>query len=288
MQSIIVRTADRDYEVKTFKFPGGELQVEVVDFPKVLNDHVVVITRIQSSDDLVQLILVKQVIDQTTNVESKGLVLPYFPYARQDRIAENNQAFSLRAMTDLINHLNFDQVTVVDPHSDVTAALLDNVEVVDQVDVVLKHDTLRFWLSQSSSLLVSPDAGSSKKAERIAKALNKSVITAGKTRNFQTGEITGTVIHNPEMITPNSDLIIVDDICDGGRTFIELAKTLKAHNPRSISLYVTHGIFSKGFEVFDGLITQIFTTDSFNHDQTSKNIPVYSKCLAFDYLGTMS
>ena len=64
----------------------------------------------------------------------------------------------------------------------------------------------------------------------------------------------------------------MDDICDGGRTFIELAKALKVDGPRSVWLYVTHGIFSQGFGVFAG----IFTTDSFESDATpTAEVPVY-------------
>ena len=55
---------------------------------------------------------------------------------------------------------------------------------------------------------------------------------------------------------------IVDDICDGGRTFIEIAKYLKeadSIDSSRIHLMVTHGFFTKGLGVFDGLIDHIYT-----------------------------
>ena len=62
----------------------------------------------------------------------------------------------------------------------------------------------------------------------------------------------------------------VDDICDGGRTFIELGKVLRAKGASKLVLSVTHGIFSRGpalvFEMFDA----IYTTDSIRNSDNEK------------------
>ena len=83
------------------------------------------------------------------------------------------------------------------------------------------------------------------------------VVECSKLRNINTGEIRGTKVHSTGFL--NHDCVIVDDICDGGRTFIEIAKVLKQKGAGKIKLYVTHGIFSKGLDVFDGLIDEIYT-----------------------------
>ncbi|MEQ2351952.1 phosphoribosyltransferase family protein [Pseudoalteromonas piscicida] len=85
------------------------------------------------------------------------------------------------------------------------------------------------------------------------------VIQAQKVRNLKTGEIVQTQVLGE---VKGKDLLIVDDICDGGRTFTELAKVLKAQGANSIALYVTHGIFSQGLGVFSGLIDTVYTTNS--------------------------
>ena len=59
--------------------------------------------------------------------------------------------------------------------------------------------------------------------------------------------------------------IITDDICDGGYTFIKVAEQLKAKGASKVILFVTHGIFSKGLDVFEGLIDHVYTTTSFEH-----------------------
>jgi ribose-phosphate pyrophosphokinase len=68
------------------------------------------------------------------------------------------------------------------------------------------------------------------------------------------------------------DVLIVDDICSGGRTFIEISKILSQRNVGKIYLYVTHGIFDIGIiPILDSGICKIITTNSFiensNHER---------------------
>ena len=77
---------------------------------------------------------------------------------------------------------------------------------------------------------------------------------ASKIRDTKTGYITETKLQGE---VRGRDVLIFDDICDGGRTFIELAKSLKAKGAKKISLYITHGIFSKGKDVLYNHIDEI-------------------------------
>jgi len=109
-----------------------------------------------------------------------------------------------------------------------------------------------------------------KKTLKISEQFNgvPEVIQAHKVRNLKTGEIIKTeVLGNVE----GKNVLIADDICDGGRTFIELAKVLKNEGALEVSLFITHGIFSKGLDVFTGLIEHIYTTDSFKAANEFKN-----------------
>jgi len=84
------------------------------------------------------------------------------------------------------------------------------------------------------------------------------IIECSKRRDVRTGKIEETVVHyRPEFHGRNC--VMVDDICDGGKTFIEIAKKLKEKNCGKIFLVVTHGIFSKGMSVFRGLIDEVHT-----------------------------
>jgi ribose-phosphate pyrophosphokinase len=114
-----------------------------------------------------------------------------------------------------------------------------------------------------SVCLVSPDAGAYKKVFDVAKEFNiEKIITATKVRDLKTGQILHTEVPTPDM---HNDIkyVIIDDICDGGRTFTEIAKAIKATRPTAkIYLIVTHGIFSGGFAQLGEYFEQIFTTNS--------------------------
>ena len=196
-----------------------------------------------------------------------ALKMHYVPFSRQDRHFKN-ECFTLKSFCNLVNNCKFNRVVINDPHSDVTPALLNNCYVNDE------HDALALALKSlvvgglfnkvkfvSKFHFLSPDAGALKKVNKLAMQHNpESVIQCTKHRDIKTGDITGTEVFN----IPKDDypIIIIDDICEGGRTFIEIAKILKKDNPeRSVILCVTHGFFSAGLDVFDGLIDGIFTRE---------------------------
>ena len=181
------------------------------------------------------------------------------------------EAFSLKTVARLINILGFDEVVACDPHSDVTAALVENIRVIPQVDLVVAHEGVS-RIIHSGVTVVAPDAGAAKKAFAVASHYRLPLLTASKIRDVATGSITRTEMHDGTAVSGRRALI-VDDICDGGRTFVELAKVLKASGAQRVYLYVTHGIFSQGLGVFAGLIDGIFTTDTFLSEHVHDRLP---------------
>ena len=111
--------------------------------------------------------------------------------------------------------------------------------------------------------IICPDAGARKRIDTIAKEVQTDkVIYFNKKRDLLTGNILG--IDSEYQNFKNKKCIIIDDICDGGRTFIEIAKYLKSYDADEIILYITHGIFSKGLECLkEAGIDKIFTTNSY-------------------------
>jgi len=251
----------------SFTFSGGEEHVrfnpeEFVDVVKLE-----IFERLTSSSKTIRLMMMVDALRRMVGPKvAMELVIPYFPYARQDRVCVGGEALGVAVMAGIINSLNFDKVTIWDAHSDVTPALINNVTNTSQLSLVKKCTDLNKLLSSGSITLVSPDAGASKKTMKIAEAFgNKSqVVQAQKVRDLKTGKIIKTQIQDD---VSGKDILIADDICDGGRTFIELAKVLKQNGANKITLFITHGIFSKGLEVFDGLIDVIYTTDSIRAKQ---------------------
>ena len=248
---------------ESFTFSGGEEHVRFDPIDLSNTVKIEIFARLTDSSTLIQLMIavdaLKRLTNETLPIE---LIAPYFPYARQDRVCVEGEALGAAVMANFINQLHFSKVTIWDAHSDVSPALLNRVINVDQVSLLTRCDALSHRLKKGELTLISPDAGASKKTMKISEAFNgePDVIQAQKVRNLKTGDIIKTEVMGD---VKGKKILIADDICDGGKTFIELAKVLKNNGAVEVSLFITHGIFSKGFAVFEGLIDSIYTTDSF-------------------------
>ncbi len=164
-------------------------------------------------------------------------------------------------MARLINAADFDAVTFWDVHN------LDAAIAVFEAPKVVNVEAAAFVAKMaltSIPVVVAPDKGATTRAFECATALNTSWLTADKKRDPNDGKITGMELMNADLIEPQTaDFLMVDDICDGGRTFIELAKILRPLTTGKILLYVTHGIFSTGFAELIRHIDHIYTPNPF-------------------------
>lgn len=240
--NITHHTTELEYEF--FKFPGGELHFKFENLPLDTIEYISIEADLVNSDEIILLCLMADYFKC-----KKELRLMYTPYARQDRVTSRQEPFSFKTFARIINACGFDSVVLHDPHSDVTPALIENCVVVERVKMLPMP-------LPANIIIVSPDAGAMKANNVIAKEYKCQHICATKIRDVQTGEITETQLHT-DIDLKGRSLLILDDICDGGRTFIELAKVLKKHEPRRISLHITVGIFSKGIEVLEEHFDQI-------------------------------
>lgn len=252
-----------ELEYKEFIFPGGEVGIKLnAGNYKYLWDKSPVQTitaRLSCSNEIIALAMIKDALSRFDKTPI-NLVMPYVPYGRQDRVCDKGEAFSLKVFCDFINSLNFNSVTICDPHSDVTPALLNNLTVITQADII--HKYIEFGNQNKLRVLVSPDAGANKKTLEIAKYFDHdNFVRADKIRDVTNGNIKETIVYCDDF--KGRDVLVCDDICDGGRTFVELAKVCKAKNCGKFILYVTHGIFSKGIDtLLENGIDEIWTTNS--------------------------
>jgi ribose-phosphate pyrophosphokinase len=212
------------------------------------------------------IIAANQALREFSYVENVKLNVPYFLGARSDRKFESGTSSYLKTVIcPIINAQNFSRVTVLDPHSDVLEACLNNYHKHNNhrlaKDALSDIDTNK---DVSELCLVSPDAGAYKKIFDVAKKFGiENIITATKVRDIRSGNIIRTEIPT---LNQHEDLkyVIIDDICDGGRTFIELAKAIKGSRPSAkVYLIVTHGIFSAGFKELSQYFERIYTTNSY-------------------------
>ena len=252
-------------EINYGKFSGGEVYFKI-ESPEDIESEIVyqpgvpntITANITNSDEVFVLMNLKNVLDNViaraaTLIDSRVvLYLPYLPYARHDRPMHNFDSHGLKVFCNLINSLNFHNVVIHDCHSDVGIGLLNNCVNVPQ-DRLLSDFSDNILQINNIDYIIAPDNGAVKKASKIAKEFQLPLITCLKERDLATGHIAKYRILDP--IEKPGKALIVDDICDGGATFNILAKSLKEDTPvTEISLYVTHGIFSKGLdELFENI-----------------------------------
>jgi ribose-phosphate pyrophosphokinase len=250
-------SSDQEIEFQSFTFSGGEPHIKIASKINA-NVSVTITHRINSFNDLGLLCIAVDALKRM-NVKEINAFIPYFPAARQDRVMIPGEALSVKVYADIINSLNLNKIQVFDPHSEVTSALLNNCEVITNynfIQQVIKK-------TGKEVILISPDGGALKKIYKVSEYLGGiEVIECSKSRDVKTGKLTGFKVYSEDLEGKNC--LIVDDICDGGGTFIGLAEELKSKNAGNLYLAVSHGIFSKGFNELNSVFERIITTNSFN------------------------
>lgn len=254
--SLDITLDDKPVGLKTFTFSGGEVQVRLDLAPdEIIAFHRIDITaHIWSSDDLMELLLIANAIRRLYPSVTISLTLPYLPYARQDRACHRGEAFALDTLADLLKLGKFHPITVWDVHSEVAKDLIPGLVNVPAVEFV-RH----LPLASNSTVVVAPDKGAKKRAAACADELYCPLVLATKSRNADDGSLA-----DPQVNTPHigaMDFLIVDDICDGGRTFVNLARVLRPLTDGKILLYVTHGIFSNGYNDLREVIDHIYVAN---------------------------
>ena len=253
-----------DYDI--IQFSGGELHVKLKNFNDFeVDDSTTIFIKTEHTPNymIMELALLVDAIRNVFDARYKLILgLLYVPYGRQDRVCNEGEAFSLRVFADMLNALEFDDVLTLDPHSDVTAAVLNNSSIVDMAtaleDSVLLHNKY--------SHIVSPDAGAYKKTQKVAELFGVPVIPCLKTRDTKTGKLSDPIVVT-NGITDVKRLLIVDDICDKGGTFMMLSTKLKELYPDVlIDLYISHAILPDGSENIKRYFNNIYCANLMNHN----------------------
>lgn len=259
-------TINKDFSAKWVRFSAGEDHVVLTKEDSAFFKLPVITCNWESAEDTMRIKLLKNALDNIGYGNKVKLIIPYMPYSRQDRVTEDGSAFALKCFAEIINGCNFHEVETWDAHSNVTELLINNIVNIDQsrfLEGILRND-------KSVDCIIAPDAGAYKKVYETCSRLPQklkdklTIVCAQKVRNVSTGDIEGMSIDGSQI--KQKHCLVLDDICDGGRTFVELAKVINTYThpftPKSIQLAVTHGIFSKGLEELQKYYSQIYTENN--------------------------
>lgn len=241
---------------KIIRYPDGQLGAEV-DFP--LGKNAVIFRSVNSFDALHEVMVVNSALNR--NAKDTSLVSPYMIGGRSDRKFHPQGTHYLNdVIGPILTSCSFAPVRVLDPHSGTMELCIAPLAEMPLGD-------FHRWVSLQvrNPVIVSPDAGAEYRCVQYCRVneLNPDdwIVACKKVRDLSTGRIISTEIEAKDFA--GRDVLIVDDICDGGATFIELGKKLRGLNCGRLSLAVSHGIFSKAFAELDVIFDHIYCTDSY-------------------------
>jgi len=292
------------YEIS--RFPDGQQSIRLIEngyntfgsLRESDKQHGIMIkSRLNTFSDLELIICATQALKEV-GVKNIELYIPYCIGARSDRkFMEGGINYVKTVIAPIINSQGYSKVTILDPHSDVLEACINNFEKEDNIDLV-SFALVDYFLSKGFETwsaenfenvrFISPDAGALKKVFHVAEAVKyrNEVIIASKHRDLETGKIDYTNV--PMSVNDaDKDVFIIDDICDGGRTFIEIAKAVDEVRKLSSSvkrehygknyLIVTHGIFSFGFDFLVQHFDGIYCTNSVKDVRDGTIVDTFSR-----------
>ena len=193
--------------------------------------------------------------------EDIHLYMPYIPNARQDRVKTGEDVFTLKYFAGIINSLGFKTVTVLDPHSSVSEALINNIVILKPTKYIEAAIAKITAEEGEAPSMFYPDEGAGK---RYSGMIPLPYAFGIKKRDWKTGQILGLEASGDVENIAGKNILIVDDICSKGGTFYFSAKKLKELGAKNIYLHITHCENT----IFDGeilkgeLIKKVFTTNS--------------------------
>ncbi|QKT05731.1 ribose-phosphate pyrophosphokinase [Mycoplasma sp. OR1901] len=219
------------------------------------------------NENMMELLLFIDALKRAS-AKSINIVLSYYGYARQDRKASGRQPIGAKLMADLLQTAGATKITCVDLHNPSIQGFFD-IPVDDlkgqyPIAMALKNMKEKFTV-------VSPDHGGTVRARKLAELIADTVqicIIDKRRTDVNKTEVMG-ILGNIE----NRNAVIIDDIIDTGGTILKAVDTLKENGAKKVVVAATHGIFTKGFEMFENNpnVEKVIITDSIdNYELASK------------------
>lgn len=271
-------------EIVRKTFPDGSLCLLDLDNSLLYpNKNYEIVWLYEGDDEIFMLIcIVKHLRSKMYNNVDFNLTMPYVVNGRLDRTHSDNEVFTLKYFTEIINSLNFNKVVIVDPHSIVSEALIDNVCVLRPSNIISNVIDKMLCLNdfEREVVIYFPDDGAYKRYKDLPCFKDLKCVYGKKERDWNTGEILGIEIYDKNgcKLTnelENCDVLMVDDIISYGGTLAYSADKLKAMGAAHISAYATHvedsaintdkGTLLK--RINSGVVDFVYTTNSLFHEE---------------------
>lgn len=239
-------------------FPDGTLLIkEAIEKDYKTERSANILWKFENNEELVALIYLTGHL-KSKGIKNIGLDMPYIPNARQDRVKCDEDVFTLKYFSEVINGLGFSSVTVFDPHSSVSEALINNI-IVKSPDKYI--DKIISLIGDDNLIIFYPDEGAMK---RYSGMIDRPYTFGIKKRDWKTGKINGLEVSGQTELICGSRVLIIDDISSRGGTFYHSAQSLKKLGAGDVYLYISHceNTILEGEVLKGDLVKRVFTTNS--------------------------
>ncbi len=226
-------------------FSDGEMLVKSSE--TVRNKKVYVICSLFSHDSIIELLLF---IDSLKRASARNIVVisTYMSYSRQDRKASQREPIGAKLIARLLETSGVNKLITFDLHNPSLHGFYD----IPVDDLRWMYPLTQYLLKEEKKAkftIVSPDHGGAVRARRLAELITKEIkiaIVDKRRTGPNIAEIVGLLGD-----VKDKNCIIYDDIIDTGGTIIKAANYLKEKGAKKIYIAATHGLFSKGFDIFE-------------------------------------
>lgn len=237
--SIIEKLGIEPTETDVKKFANGETYVNIKENLRNMDVYILASTGTAVNDNLMETYL-KADASRRMGANRVIAILPNFPYGRQERKTENGEPISARLNLALLHASGVDEVITTDVHAPALQGFTRQVKLTDLESTKEMTEYFKDKINPENTVVVSPDLGGAKRADKFAKALgcDKAIIYKNRTAHNQA---------KAEMLlgdVEGKDCIIYDDIIDTAGTITEASKMLKKNGAGKIYIAASHGLFN--------------------------------------------
>lgn len=252
----LIHTEQSDVGLSKSTFPDGEIQVKFIEEIDCREEYKVA-CRIVSPADL---FILQQVSDILRRHEVRfSIYIYYLMGMRMDRVMSFLRPFTLKIVAGIVDGLGAESVTVYAPHSIVSEKMFRKTRFKQESMKGLIYSGI---LSKENYLLVFPDKGA---YSRYRNEFSFDYTRCEKVRNPETGKIESIEFLDKNKIVSSTKALVIDDLLDGGGTFVGLAEKAKEINPEiELSLYTDHAVNREGLLKVSKHYDKVYTTNSFS------------------------
>lgn len=249
---------------KRIRYPDGGIYAEITSFISPI-----ITERINSYEDLFFIKSLKEICDYN-GYDNVTLNIPCLFQQQHDRRFTDKQSFELKIVADFINSCKFKRVNVYHPHSDVSQIAIKKFKGIDNRKFVKKvlEDI------NTTPILLSTDAGSYKWINKLADVLEfpGEVYGASKSRDLITHKLTQLIDRQD---FEGRDILVLDDLCVFGGTFVGLAKLLRERNVGKLYLGVSHMTVQNPNKELETLYDKIYCVNTKYDSYDLSNLTVF-------------